>query len=530
MHPQNPSILNFVVENARPSTFIALVLAYVISTVIYRIFFHPLHKIPGPFFAKFTELWRTRKYFSGTWHQDILDLHRQYGPVVRLAPNEVSFVDKDALMTIYGHTKGTKKTSWYDVWKPPGAGNSFFNSTDPKEHAFLRKRVTAAYSMTAVLNMEARIQSVADTLWPRFRDFARSSSSNTIALHDWAPFFAFDVVGKVALGDTLGFVEAGTDHTGIIGAIHNYFFIASNIGFLPFQQRILFHPFTQRLVALLGVRADGATNLGTWMQKQVTARRERGPPPVSDEDGAADMLDHFLAMKEPDGATPAPDAAVLTETGNIIGAGADTTAIGIRAVLGQLMLHADSYARVQREVDDAYGAHGLSDAPGKGGMPFAVAEKLPFLDACVKEALRLHPSILYQLPREVPPQGVSVSGYYVPATATVSISPLAMNRCAEVFGPDADAWRPERWIAGEGSDELRVREMNKFNTTFGYGSRTCVGKNLALVEIYKFTAELLHQFDVELASKERPWVLRSMWFSDQGEMFVRIKERSPANR
>lgn len=52
-----------------------------------------------------------------------------------------------------------------------------------------------------------------------------------------------------------------------------------------------------------------------------------------------------------------------------------------------------------------------------------------------------------------------------------------------------------------------------------------MGKNLALVEIHKFTAQLLHQFDVELVNKERPWVLKSMWFSDQGEMFVRIKER-----
>lgn len=96
-------------ESVRPSLFVALFLAYIISTIIYRIFFHPLHKIPGPFVAKFTELWRTRKYFGGNWHQDILDLHRQYGPVVRLSPSEVSFVDKDALVAVYGHVKGAKK-------------------------------------------------------------------------------------------------------------------------------------------------------------------------------------------------------------------------------------------------------------------------------------------------------------------------------------------------------------------------------------------------------------------------------------
>lgn len=47
-----------------------------------------------------------------------------------------------------------------------------------------------------------------------------------------------------------------------------------------------------------------------------------------------------------------------------------------------------------------------------------------------------------------------------------------------------------------------------------------------MVEIYKFVAQLLHQFDIALVNKERPWVTKSMWFSDQGDMFVKIKERS----
>lgn len=75
----------------------------------YRIFFHPLRRIPGPFAAKFTELWRTTKYAKGNWHQDILDLHRQYGPVVRVSPNEISIVDKIGLTEVFGHGKGTRK-------------------------------------------------------------------------------------------------------------------------------------------------------------------------------------------------------------------------------------------------------------------------------------------------------------------------------------------------------------------------------------------------------------------------------------
>lgn len=80
--------------------------------VLYSIFKDPLRHIPGPVAARFTELWRTRRYALGGWHQDILDLHDEYGPVVRIAPNEISFVDKDALVQVYGHSTGTMKVLW----------------------------------------------------------------------------------------------------------------------------------------------------------------------------------------------------------------------------------------------------------------------------------------------------------------------------------------------------------------------------------------------------------------------------------
>jgi hypothetical protein len=77
--------------------------------VFYSIFLHPLRKVPGPFLAQITELWRSTRYFQGTWHNDILTLHRHYGPVVRIAPNEVSVVSPDLIKTVYSYQKGTMK-------------------------------------------------------------------------------------------------------------------------------------------------------------------------------------------------------------------------------------------------------------------------------------------------------------------------------------------------------------------------------------------------------------------------------------
>lgn len=313
--------------------------------------------------------------------------------------------------------------------------------------------------MTSILSMEPRIQQIADVFWSRLGEFARTGE--TIDLSPWASYFAFDVVGEVALGGPIGFVEAGTDPERIISSIHTLFYFAANLGYLPLQSKPIMSPTVHKVAGMLGSKEGASVHFNNWLAQQIHKRRARGPPK---EGQPGDMLDHFIAMKTPDGRLVG-DTDVLAEMGNIIGAGADTTSIGIRTVIGQLMLHQDSYARVQKEVDQAYRDHGFSDGPGAGSITFAVASELPFLSACVKEALRLHPSILWQLPREAPAQGINVKGYYIPGSATVSISPLAQNRCPEVFGQDADDWRPERWIAGEGSTEQQVRDMNKFDTT-----------------------------------------------------------------
>lgn len=81
----------------------------------YNYFLHPLRHVPGPLPAKITELWRTRRYMLGNWHQDILDLHKRYGPIVRISPNEVSIVDKNALVSVFGHGNGTRKVSFMSI-------------------------------------------------------------------------------------------------------------------------------------------------------------------------------------------------------------------------------------------------------------------------------------------------------------------------------------------------------------------------------------------------------------------------------
>lgn len=92
-------------------SLIALGLVIYIVQAIYYCWFHQLRQVPGPFLARFSQAWRNIRYFKGSWLQDVIDLHEKYGNVVRIAPNEVSFVDRDALRTLYGHGKVSQKAS-----------------------------------------------------------------------------------------------------------------------------------------------------------------------------------------------------------------------------------------------------------------------------------------------------------------------------------------------------------------------------------------------------------------------------------
>ena len=145
----------------------------------------------------------------------------------------------------------------------------------------------------------------------------------------------------------------------------------------------------------------------------------------------------------------------------------------MRACVHAICLRPDVYGRLQAEVDAFY-PEKASEAP----ITYLETQKLPYLGAVCKEAMRLLPSIVFQLLRYVPEGGLHVDGKFVPAGYEVGISPLAQNRDKEIWGHDADDFKPERWL----ESEERARYLESYNMTFGgNGPRMCVGRNIALV-------------------------------------------------
>lgn len=235
--------------------------------------------------------------------------------------------------------------------------------------------------------------------------------------------------------------------------------------------------------------------------------------PVSTEGKAEvkspDLLSKFLAAQDarPDFMN---DILVQTMAVSMAFAGSETTAISLASVFYYLLRNPSSLAKLRKELDEA-AQSGLFSDYETGLVTWTESQKLPYLDACIKEAFRLHPAAGLPLERIVPEPGVEIAGHYVKGGTIVGCSAWIIHRRPEIWGEDVDAFRPERWLVDEklkgeeqNEQEKRVREMNGMMFQFGMGSRTCIGKNISLLEIYKVVPSLLRRFEASVFSFPRP--------------------------
>jgi len=220
----------------------------------------------------------------------------------------------------------------------------------------------------------------------------------------------------------------------------------------------------------LGITARHGS-LRQFAIREITARKDRG----SDQ---PDILSKLLTTQKEKPLEMDANAVASMATSNIF-AGSDTTAISTRAIIYYLLKNPASKRKLTDEIDALRTANQLSDP-----VKLAEADNMPYLQAVIHEALRLHPAVGMSLPRVVPVGGASLAGgQYLPAGSVVGANPWVIHRNKEVYGEDVDAFRPERWMKEDDSSG----DMHRFFFTFGSGARMCLGRNISMMEMYRFS-------------------------------------------
>jgi cytochrome P450 len=164
-------------------------------------------------------------------------------------------------------------------------------------------------------------------------------------------------------------------------------------------------------------------------------------------------------------------------------AGSDTSAGTVRTVMLNLLTNPTAYSKLRKEI-----AEGITTGKISSPITDAEARQLPYLQAVIKEGLRIMPPASGAFFKTVPVAGDTIDGKFIPGGTQIGSSPLGIHCSKNTFGPDADLFRPERWT--EASEEKYAHMASTVDLIFHYGKYQCLGKSVALMEFNKIFVEV----------------------------------------
>ncbi|KAI9925112.1 hypothetical protein ASPWEDRAFT_176383 [Aspergillus wentii DTO 134E9] len=472
----------------------------------------PNLSIPGPFIGRFTNLWYLWQMKRGDFHKTNIQLHERNGPVVRIAPNYFSLSDPAAAKAIYGHGSKYAKSEWYDAWtfSPDPKITNLFSERNGQRHAGMRRKVAAMYSMTSLVAYEPFVDNCVGIFKERLEEFA--SEGTVIDVAHWVQCYAFDVIGEITFGKRFGFLDRGEDIRDVMAFLDLSFTVSSYSGLY-----IWLRPYFLRLAKAMG---KNQTYVNQFTYKHVMEAKKAHQE--NKEKQSASNLPEFMVMKlielqdkQSNDAAAMMDWDVMSTAGANVGAGSDTTAISLSSVLYYMYKTPGCLEKVRKEIEE-------SRMPEK--PTFKDAQAMVYLQAVIKEALRIHPGVGFPLFRTVPQGGAMLSGRYFPEGTNVGVNSWVVQYDTEVYGPDAAIFRPERWLE---SDKERLTAMEQNFMPFGMGSRTCIGKNISLLEMSKLIPVLVRDFDMEFSDDIKASIgVKNRWFVKPTNFQARMIKRT----
>ncbi|RAL02154.1 cytochrome P450 [Aspergillus ibericus CBS 121593] len=469
--------------------------------------------IPGPFLARFTRLWYFSHVRKGHFEWDNINLHARYGPVVRLAPNHYSISDRAAVKTIYGPGSQFAKSAWYDGWSHPDPNKtSLFADRNIKRHAEAKKRYSSLYSMTSLIHYEDFVDRCADIFTQRVAEFARQGES--FNLGHWFQCYAFDVIGDITFGQRFGFLDQGQDMEGAINAVEKVMNFSTLVGIYPEWRSILYH--TLGRFNLSG--PSGRSLIIRYVEDKIQKFNSRVKSSPETGQGALQtqaFLEKMVLARDKDPNKVGDRHLLMMGVSNLT-AGSDTTSVSLSSIMYELLRNPTVLRRLRQEISE-FTEQGRCSTR----VTFKESQEMPYLQAVMKEAIRMHSATGLPLWRVVPAGGAEISGHFFPEGTVLGINTWVAHYDERVF-PDAKAFRPERWIEAESNPET-LKVMNEMYMPFGLGSRTCIGKHISILEMSKLIPRIVRDFDFELENEA--WTTRNTWFVKSTEFVVKAELR-----
>lgn len=311
-------------------------------------------------------------------------------------------------------------------------------------------------------------------------------------------------------------MDTGSDVEGIIGTIDSILKVSTIAG--------LYWPMRVLMSVAQSVFDPASGAFFQFLNRQVEAAKSEhlhGSHDAEERGVAPDFVTKVIASTDGDDKKTANMFIMSAATGNVF-AGSDTTSISLSAIYFNIISRPEVLAKLRAELDTAFEKGELSDPP-----KFSETHALSYFQAVIKESLRLHPATGFPMWREVPAGGATLAGTYFPEGTNVGVNSWVQHLDRDIFGADALEFRAERWMD---SPKEQLKAMNEVYMPFGLGSRTCIGKNISLLEISKLIPHLVRKLDTYLVDatgrmKQTGLPSECHWFVKQSGFKVAIQER-----
>jgi cytochrome P450 len=312
-------------------------------------------------------------------------LHDQYGPIVRVGPNQLSVTGEIGWKAVYSH-----KSAGAEEW---AKGDEFFSGvpadivTAPTaEHRRLRKEIIRAFSDKAIQEQLPIFRQYSKLLVERWRDRDRT----VIDISKWFNFYTFDTFGDLAFGEPFGSLDSGQSHPWI-SLIFDTIKIGKMIRFLD-EFKMIKKIIMFLMPTTVKRRAEDHYALSTSKVRKRIAR------------GVGDRKDFISYIMKTNG-TGLSEDDMERNASTLIVAGSETTATTLSALMYFLLKKPEKCFRLTEEIRSSFKAD--------EEITLQAAQALPYLQACIEETLRLFPAVPIGAPRQVTSGGGYLEALYL---------------------------------------------------------------------------------------------------------------------
>ncbi|KAI1114231.1 cytochrome P450 [Nemania sp. NC0429] len=404
-------------------------------------------------------------------------MHNQYGPIIRITPDEVHFDDPDFINEVFPTSlvRKTDKPLW--VGKRSGTPQSMVATLKHETHRLRRGSITAFFSPANIGRVEPILKDKSEKLlrrWSQLRD------GEILEMLSVFQAYASDNVTTYAFGDCFNFIDDESWGSEYFHSQEKYFKLTHIFGTFPMVMRLV-NSLPVWLMSMFIPNLSSMTEKQNWRVNRVREIRNSPDPDAIRNTIFEGILSSSLPAEEKTDARMAQDAQLIAL------AGESTTGYTLAGILFELLSHPDHYKKARNEVLSA-----LSD--DEEMVPaYAKVRNLPFLNAIIQEVLRLHPGVLSRMARISPEKDIIFDDkrrgrtFIIPAGTPMSMTTLITHTNPAVFESPYE-FRPQRWIDNP--------KLNLALIAFSRGARNCVGQEFARREMSMLVAAILKHYDV----------------------------------